>query len=63
MRRHLLPFLLFLASPLLPAYYDFYAYEPDITSKGVPEAILVALAETFRNGSYPGPPLPQPWSQ
>ena len=34
------------------------AYEPDITSKGVPEDILVALAATFRNGTYPGPPLP-----
>jgi len=40
------------------AYYDFYAYEPDINSKGLVEDILVALAETFKNGTYPGPPLP-----
>jgi hypothetical protein len=40
------------------AYYDFYAYEPDITSHGVPQDILEALAETFRNGTYPGPPIP-----
>lgn len=40
------------------AYYDFYAYEPDINSKGVVQDVLVAVAETFRNGTYPGPPLP-----
>ena len=40
------------------AYYDFYAYEPNITSKGVPQDVLVALSETFKNGSYPGKPLP-----
>jgi hypothetical protein len=34
------------------AYYDFYAYEPDITSKGVPQDILAALARTFVNGTY-----------
>ena len=39
------------------AYYDFYAYEPDINSKGVVQDILEALAETFRNGTYE-PPLP-----
>ena len=51
--------------PLLPtsntdngAYYDFYAYEPDINSKGLVEDILVALGETFKNGTYPGPPIP-----
>ena len=40
------------------AYYDFYAYEPDINSKGVVQDILEALAESFRNGTYAGPPLP-----
>ena len=40
------------------AYYDFYAYEPNIASKGVPQDVLVALADTFKNGSYPGKPLP-----
>ena len=45
---------------------DFYAYEPDINSAGVPQDVLAALAETFRNGSYArdtaagaaAPPLP-----
>ena len=32
--------------------------EPNITSAGVPQDILVALAQTFVNGTYPGPPLP-----
>jgi hypothetical protein len=40
------------------AYYDFYAYEPNINSKGTVQDILVAVAETFRNGTYAGPPLP-----
>lgn len=40
------------------AYYDFYAYEPDITSKGVPQDVLVELSQTFKNGTYPGKPLP-----
>jgi hypothetical protein len=40
------------------AYYDFYAYEPNINSKGLVEDILVALADTFKNGTYPGPPIP-----
>ena len=40
------------------AYYDFYAYEPNITSKGVPQDILEALADTMRNGTYQGAPLP-----
>eukprot|EP00047_Mylnosiga_fluctuans_P006639 m.248165 g.248165 ORF g.248165 m.248165 type:complete len:903 (-) comp15649_c0_seq1:81-2789(-) len=40
------------------AYYDFYAYEPDINSKGLVEDILVDLYNTFRNGTYPGPALP-----
>lgn len=39
------------------AYFDFYAYEPSINSAGVPQDILEALAETFRNGTY-DPPLP-----
>lgn len=34
------------------AYYDWYAYEPDITSKGVPQDVLTSLFDTFRNGSY-----------
>ena len=40
------------------AYYDFYAYEPDINSKGLVEDIFIALEETFTNGTYPGPALP-----
>lgn len=40
------------------AFYDFYAYEPNITSAGVPEEILIAVADTLRNGSYAGPPIP-----
>jgi hypothetical protein len=34
------------------AYYDWYAYEPDITSKGVPQDVLRELAATFSNGTY-----------
>jgi hypothetical protein len=40
------------------AYYDWYAYEPDVTSKGVPEDILVALSQTFKNGTYGSSTLP-----
>ena len=40
------------------SYYDFYAYEPNITSKGIPQDILVALDETFSNGTYGPVPLP-----
>ena len=40
------------------AYYDFYSYEPDIDSKGVVQDVLVAVSETFRNGTYAGHPLP-----
>jgi len=39
------------------SFYDFYAYEPDINSAGVPQDIMEALADTFRNGTY-DPPLP-----
>ena len=35
-----------------------YAYEPNINSKGLVQDILVALSQSFKNGSYPGPPLP-----
>lgn len=37
---------------------QWYAYEPDITSKGVPEEVLIALAQSFGNGTYLGPPIP-----
>jgi hypothetical protein len=36
------------------AYYDWYSY-PDILSRGVPQDVLVALMETFRNGTYEDP--------
>ena len=49
------PLLLLL---LQGAYYDWYAYEPNITSKGVPQDVLVALHATFSNGTYGAPPLP-----
>ena len=47
------------------AFYDFYAYEPNIDSAGVPQDILESLAATFRNGSYArdvtgAPALPLP---
>jgi hypothetical protein len=40
------------------AYYDIYAYEPNITSHGVPEDVLLDVAQSLSNGTYPGPPLP-----
>ena len=40
------------------AYYDWYSYEPDITSKGVPQDVLGELFATFRNGTYGSMPLP-----
>ena len=40
------------------AYYDWYAYEPDITSKGVPQDVLSSVFSTFRNGTYGSIPLP-----
>lgn len=40
------------------AFYDWYAYEPDINSAGVVQDILEALADTFRNGTYGSTRLP-----
>ena len=46
-----------LPPPRRRAFYDFYAYEPDINSAGVPETILGELFRSFQNGSY-SPALP-----
>lgn len=43
------------------AYYDWYSYS-NITSKGVPENVLMELSQTFRNGSY-GTVLPVTYYQ
>jgi hypothetical protein len=40
------------------AYYDFYAYEPNITSKGIPQDVLGDVFSSFRNGTYGSIPLP-----